>query len=390
MVHPLFFLLCSTVSALPLISRDPQKSSAHISQLRRVPRSQLSRRDGSLTNINSGTRFLTDITLGSQSFPVIIDTGSSDTWIAATGFTCVGNGCAFASTYNADSSFSEISPTQNLNITYADGTYLNGVMGYESVTIAGLTIPSQEIALVTEADFEADSGALSGLVGLSFNSLTSAYTGSDPTADSASNSAQYSSLMNTIVTQSLADPYFALAVSRDASGTGAGGVLSIGDLPDLTDPTINATSDYAVAPFASSQGYFISVDYIQYGSSSGTDAGVSYLIDSGTSLVYVPTADAVAFNSLFSPAATPDSSGTYYVDCSATAPEFSVVIGGYLFPLNPVDLLVPIGNGNCMSGIQDAGTGSNILGDVFFKNVVAIFDWGNGQMEFYGRVEYES
>ena len=46
--------------------------------------------------------------------------------------------------------------------------------------------------------------------------------------------------------------------------------------------------------------------------------------------------------------------------------------------LNPLDLVLNIGDGGfCVSGIQDAGnttSSASILGDVFLRNVLAVFD----------------
>ena len=47
----------------------------------------------------------------------------------------------------------------------------------------------------------------------------------------------------------------------------------------------------------------------------------------------------------------------------------------------------------CLSGVQDGGelgSGSFILGDVFLKNVLAVFDVGEVEMAFSSRVYYES
>lgn len=129
-----------------------------------------------------GVDFLTNISLESQSFEVVIDTGNSDTWLAETGFTCVSQtdnstlteaDCYFGAYFNADSIFSEI-PDENFNITYADGEYLNGVVGHEDVTLAGIPVKGQEVGVVNLVAWDGN-GISSGLVGLAFPSLTSAY-----------------------------------------------------------------------------------------------------------------------------------------------------------------------------------------------------------------------
>ncbi|MGI4850517.1 MAG: pepsin-like aspartyl protease [Janthinobacterium lividum] len=91
-----------------------------------------------------------------------MDTGSSDTWLAENGFQCVNlttgadepeAACAFGPLYTVSSTFSQI-PDENFNITYGDGEFLTGIMGYENVTLAGINVPKQEVAVVDYAAWE--------------------------------------------------------------------------------------------------------------------------------------------------------------------------------------------------------------------------------------------
>jgi len=114
---------------------------------------------------------------------------------------------------------------------------------------------------------------------------------------------------------------------------------------------------------------------------------VQVIIDSGTSLIYLPTEVANAVNALFSPPAF-FNLGVYSVDCNATAPEFGVRIGSQTFFINAEDLILHNADGTCISGVDDAGDSPAILGDVFLKNVLAVFDLGASEMRFAAR-EYK-
>jgi len=381
--------------------------------------------EANLLSLVLGEEFATNVSFGSQTFEAIVDTGSSDTWLVESGFTCVNitnnstipeADCYFGSSgYTPDSSFVSI-PDENFNITYGDGEYLNGILGYDTVTFAGIVVTNQEVALANLAAWEGD-GVTTGLVGLAFPAITSAFAGTNASVDNftADGTAPgdheiYSPLINTIFfVENLTTPEFSLALSRDESNTSYGGVIAIGGYPDPSIPTINATGDFASTPiqFLAIEDipgeapaytfYTITVGGLTWASDNGTtgynNTAYQTIVDSGTTLNYIPTQAAAEFNSFFDPPAYLDEDyGLYFVDCNATAPSFGVMISEEIFLTNPYDLILPNGDGTCISGVQDGGEGPFILGDVFLKNVLAVFDLTPGEYElhFSPRVYYES
>jgi hypothetical protein len=110
--------------------------------------------------------------------------------------------------------------------------------------------------------------------------------------------------------------------------------------------------------------YTIDIDsYVFPGSSKLNTTGTS-ILDTGTTLLYVPTEIAKAYNEQFVPKATfVADEDTYYVDCDATAPAFAVTIGGVEFSVTAADVILPIGDNQCLSGIQDGGSVSD--GNIF-------------------------
>lgn len=146
-----------------------------------------------------------------------------------------------------------------------------------------------------------------------------------------------------------------------------------------------------------------------------------YIVDSGTTLCYLPPgimsplssrfnpeklfqtspltlplpipAIADAINAAFEPAAVYLwMYGAYFTACDARAPILAVILKGVRFYFNPVDLMYqdmvdPI-TGLCMTGIASGGTGPYILGDVFLQNALAIFDVGRSSMRFFSRQFY--
>jgi hypothetical protein len=71
--------------------------------------------------------YLVNVTVGSHTYALIVDTGSSDTWLAEKGFTCINlasqkqpeSECAFGPLYDTSQSKSfKAIPNKNFNITY--------------------------------------------------------------------------------------------------------------------------------------------------------------------------------------------------------------------------------------------------------------------------------
>ena len=120
---------------------------------------------------SGGQGYAININFGGHTFEVLLDTGSSDLWLAQQGVKCVNvnkkaqpvSACGFGplagTTFQAGAIKNE-----NFNISYGDGEFLTGVLGYENVGIAGVTVNKQETALVNYAYWEGD-GVASGLIG---------------------------------------------------------------------------------------------------------------------------------------------------------------------------------------------------------------------------------
>ncbi|KAF8865286.1 acid protease [Acephala macrosclerotiorum] len=251
---------------------------------------------------------------------------------------------------------------QNFNISYGDGECLNGHVGYETVSFAGIETKIQKVGLAYLAGWFGDTVS-SGLVGLAFPSVTSVYDGSDLKKDVASttrhpnatsNQRLYLSLMNTMFfEQNLTDPIFALALSRDGvwkMGGGYGGLIEIGGMLDLKSLGINASTDFVstgmqilerqwINPLKPAhQFYTIGVDSFVY-KSSKSKAGTQYVVGSGTTLVHLPSAEAAAINALFVPPAR-NVNGNSMVQCNAKAPTIEIKVNGTTLAINPVEVIL--------------------------------------------------
>ncbi|KAL9003907.1 MAG: hypothetical protein Q9188_003245 [Gyalolechia gomerana] len=343
--------------------------------------------------------YYTDVTFGTETFKAVVDTGSSDTWLVQSGFQCVTIGrrpislpeaaCDFGPSYNVTPTFKPVQG-ENFNISYADGEVLTGIVGTEDVTLGGITVHDQKVGLVNHAAWNGDNSS-SGLIGLAFPSLTSVFNGSDPALDSESNAVAYSPLFTSMYTQGLVAPVFSLAIERGAQ---SGGLLALGGLPP-----VQHSPYFACTPFQKNmvrgqanalyQYYQISMDGFTYGNESER-MELQADIDSGTSLIFLPSEIANAVNKMFDPPAFFNGfRGEYIVDCASRAPRFGVTIAGHTFYINPMDMILHTQDGTCITGITESGYNRPaILGDVFLRNVLAVFDVGGSEMRFAAREFY--
>jgi len=443
-------------------SRALRKRATHLTAFSNV-QSANPLQAGSTFLRTTGASLLAEISFGSQTFLSVVDTGSSDTWIVHSDFTCVDvntnqtipqSRCYFGPQYQPGNEFKQIL-NENFNITYGDGEYLTGPVGTLPLTLADITVSAQQVSLPNLAAWHGD-GITSGIIGLAYPALTANYPGTNPQLDrycrpgqplESCNQIIYSSLINTIFfEQNLTAPVFAFALSRDDSDSGNGGYLSIGGIPDLNavgvkNPEFASTPIRTLPQDNQFRYYLIEIDslvmlpantpipedsqwHAQYTTnltnvttaSSNITSGTptvnetsfnstsrafpasessSYILDSGTTLSFIPSRLVAQYASMFSPPARLDpSTGFYLVECQAHVPPLGVKIGGKVFWHNFKDLVkqYDYARTTCLTGVQDSGRlgGVNVLGDTFLDNVLAVFDLGVGVVRFAERRDYSS
>jgi hypothetical protein len=133
-----------------------------------------------------GRIYVTNVTVGGQHFSLVIDTGSSDTWLATNTFQCQDpdtgatlaiQQCGFGPLYNQAGSSTYKSINHQFSVDYASGEYLSGDMGTENFGIGGVSrgqnpyvTVQQTIGAVSSGYWEGDSIS-SGLMGMAYPAL---------------------------------------------------------------------------------------------------------------------------------------------------------------------------------------------------------------------------
>ncbi|KAJ7155092.1 acid protease [Mycena filopes] len=370
--------------------------------------------------------YLVNITVGGKPFQVILDSGSSDLWVAHSDFGCLDlNGtvvppatCNFGPAQFDPSQSSTFEPFANVTffVRYGSGEFLSGPAGFDTISVGGLSVTQQEIGVPDSNAFLGD-GVSEGVLGLAFSGLTSVWNTTDRHNAGSANHILYTPFfLNAVVQDKLDKPYFSIALNRPTFAQQANvsfvpdlGFLSFGGIapvPVLAAHTVTLpvqaydphTFVPSNAPDAQFEWYAVDVGaYTFPGSDNVTTASNNTILDTGSTMNWFPTPVAAAFNALWSPPAVLDGdTGLYTVECNATAPAFAVVLGNTSFTVDARDLVIPqkdaAGNTFCVSGNGDGGPDvpRNLftLGDVFLHNVVATFNPIDAEVTVTQRAPY--
>ncbi|KAJ6538784.1 aspartic peptidase A1 [Mycena vulgaris] len=308
-----------------------------------------------------------------QPFNVILDTGSSDLWVADT--SC--SSCDGTPLFNPSQSSSfKQSSSLTTTISYGSGQ-VAGVVSRESVSMGNFSLTSQGFLSVKQTSDGLLSGSVSGIMGLAFNALSS--TRSEPF------------WQGLIDDNQLAAPEMAFWLTRFRGQRGVqeeepGGAFTLGGTNSSLFTGEIEFLDMAGGGQPSFWLLGVSSITVQ-GQAVNVATGDAALaaIDTGTTLIGGPTDDVnTIWNAI--PGSSPIRSmpGFFQFPCSTTV-RISMSFGGKVWPIDPADMNLGPGNGGtmCLGGIFDLTLGSNIeagsgnptwvVGDTFLKNVYSVY-----------------
>ncbi|CEL55573.1 hypothetical protein RSOLAG1IB_01585 [Rhizoctonia solani AG-1 IB] len=313
-----------------------------------------------LDNEANDIGYLATIQLGTppREFRLLMDSGSADMWVG--GETCqsqAGGGCGNHTFLGAKSSTSFKSAGRTFQVTYGTGQVAGDVIT-DDVVIAGLKLPAHTFgaATVESVEFSSNDTPFDGLVGLAKSSLSNQKVDTPP-----------ESLAKAGLIQSAITSY---KIPRLADGKNDGEITfggidetKIDAATTTTMPNVNPNGFWEV-PFTAAVG--------------GKDIGLTgrtAILDTGTSLIIAPPADAQALHAQI-PGSKSDGQGGFTIPCTTDA-QIAFTMGGQSFAIDPRDLLfVPVNQnnlqGDCVSGIMSGQIGGPqewLVGDVFLKNV---------------------
>ena len=206
-------------------------------------------------NITTVTGFSTQYAIRCEwdesSVWLLFDTGSSDTWSAGRGFRCGGsNGgnrtqssCGLAQPYIDGFSGGEVADV-HFALKYGSGETVSGPMGYSDIACGGLGVSGQQVGLANATHWRGNN-VTSGILGLAYPALTSAYYGK--IGDEAPwNTVTYPPFLTNAISQGSIDPTFSVAIIKNSTD----GVLAWGGLPPVSyDKTSVASTELIIVRY---------------------------------------------------------------------------------------------------------------------------------------------
>ncbi|CAO1622302.1 unnamed protein product [Jaminaea pallidilutea] len=304
--------------------------------------------------------YLADFSIGTAgNFTLLIDSGSADTWVASTQCgNCSNKHKKLGS--STSKSFSKISPQQKFSITYGTGS-LSGHLGNDTLYIGDFSLKDRTFGLATteSTDFSDESVPFDGLMGLAKSQLAS--SGVLTPIDALYQDKQVS------------QPVMAYHLGRSSDAENSGQVTFGG-----IDPA-RYKGDVHELPNVSSQGFWeAKIDSVSVGGKAldfSSNVTRSAILDTGTTLIVAPQADADALH-LAIDGAKSDGQGGYTIPCT-TSKQVAFTIGGVTWPMDARDLtFLPVDNtdpkGDCISSVSAGTVGSAgewLVGAAFLKNV---------------------
>lgn len=306
-------------------------------------------------------QYFSEITIGTppQKFKVVLDTGSSNLWVPSS--ECGSIACYLHSKYDSSASSTYKKNGTSFEIRYGSGS-LSGFTSQDTMTIGDLKIKAQVFAEATEEPGLAFAfGRFDGILGLGFDTIS----------------------VNKIVppfysmiNQGLLDePVFAFYL----------GDTNNGEESEATFGGINPShfsGKITEIPLRRKAYWEVDLDSITFGDSTAELDNTGVILDTGTSLIALPSTLAELLNKEIG--AKKGYNGQYTIECDKrdSLPDLSFRLSGHDFAITPYDYILEV-QGSCISSFMGMDFPEPvgplaILGDAFLRKWYSVYDLGKG------------
>lgn len=292
---------------------------------------------------------------------MMVDTGSSDTWVM--GSDCKTIACNTHSAFGSSNSDTLQITKTPFHIEYGTGN-ATGVIVRDTVKLAGLEVSLSFGSASTTSD-QFNNYPVDGILGLGRpkGKVMDVQTFLEAVAEKKLLSANL----------------FGVNLDRQVDGNPSG-ELNFG----APDPTKYAGDLSYTKLVADETNWEIPMDDVIVNGSPCKLTGISAVIDTGTTYMLIPPNDAKILHDKIPGSAVKDPE-TFMVPCDSKTP-LQLVFSKIDYTISPEDYVgKPVaGNGSLCSsniiGFQAYGEKQWLLGDVFLKNVYSVFDSDDGRI----------
>ncbi|KAF8757931.1 peptidase A1 family [Rhizoctonia solani] len=327
-----------------------------------------------LVNYGTDSSYYGSIAVGTPpvAFNVILDTGSSDLWLASS--TCY-TGCQGVPTFNAANSSSFQNLTTSFSIRYGSGQAA-GELGSDTIQMAGFQVTGQTFALADQVSSGLLTNPVSGLLGLGWSSIAS--SGATPFWETLVKNNQWT------------EPVMSFFLTRFTDVNGArerepGGEFMMGG---TNTNLYTGDIDYVNIPSGQESYWLIPLTAVGVNGANILGSTVNAAIDTGTTLVGGPTSAIAAIFAQIpnSEPGTGDLEGYYLYPCS-TSVTITMTFSSRTWSIDPADFLL-MRNSNTMCvgaffALNLSGSAPSwIVGDTFLKNVYSVYRYNPPSVGF--------
>ncbi|KAL8953614.1 MAG: hypothetical protein Q9222_000540 [Ikaeria aurantiellina] len=309
-------------------------------------------------------QYFSEIAIGTpaQSFKVVLDTGSSNLWVPSQ--ECGSIACYLHTTYDSSSSSTFKKNGSEFEIRYGSGS-LSGYVSQDTVQIGDIKIKKQDFAEATsEPGLAFAFGRFDGIMGLGYDTISVN---------------QIVPPFYNMIDQGLIDaPVFAFYL---------GDTNTDGDESEVTFGGLNEnhyTGKLTKIPLRRKAYWEVDLDSITYGDATADLEDTGVILDTGTSLIALPSTLAELLNKEIG--AKKGFNGQYSIDCSKRddLKDVTFTLTGHNFTITPYDYILEV-QGSCISSffgldIPAPAGPLAILGDAFLRKWYSVYDLGTNSV----------
>ncbi|KAM5433096.1 aspartic proteinase precursor [Microsporum ferrugineum] len=307
-------------------------------------------------------QYFSEISIGTppQTFKVVLDTGSSNLWVP--GKDCSSIACFLHSTYDSSASSTFTKNGTSFAIRYGSGS-LEGFVSQDNVQIGDMKIKNQLFAEATsEPGLAFAFGRFDGILGMGYDTISVN---------------KITPPFYKMVEQGLVDePVFSFYLG-DSNKDGDQSVVTFGGADKS-----HYTGDITTIPLRRKAYWEVEFNAITLGKDTATLDNTGIILDTGTSLIALPTTYAEMINSQIG--ATKSWNGQYTIDCAKrdSLPDLTFTLSGHNFTIGPYDYTLEV-SGTCISSFMGMDFPEPvgplaILGDSFLRRWYSVYDLGKG------------